>query len=407
MPGARIGYVYIMKSQHITGLKIGFTTKSIQEREVELNTTGVASPLKAIYYVLVENPFDVEQLAHRKLAQHRVSENREFFDCEEEKAKKYINDATIELKSKIYEIFSIKTTKDEINKNKYPVELNWPKTAWEIVHETIRSAENEVNRTILIYGALIKQYPKFDSDLPSLTNWLVNFMKLEDAGRPFELTYTSVTGKKIRAYCNSMPEDEFLEKWEELRKYIIENLFRPLESNETYKLAGNTMRFLKNEIKKYCIELKKNSAYKNLEKSINSIDKEIFDATNELLTIINRLPASGTALETEKWCQLRSEIKDLTNRHQKATEIIDYKINLIEKENQENGELHIEIEKFLIDVGFNKTSCDFILERIKSQIFPAEKGINDILSLLYDKTLEIHNLTKIINNKFSSYEFKK
>jgi hypothetical protein len=81
MSGEKLGYVYVMQGDRPNELKIGFTSGSIAQREQDLHTTGMVSPLKTVYYVGVENPYEIEQEVHEKLQENRIISNREFFDC--------------------------------------------------------------------------------------------------------------------------------------------------------------------------------------------------------------------------------------------------------------------------------------------------------------------------------------
>ena len=75
-----IGYVYIMINAAFPNLiKIGRTTKSSDERAVELYTTGTPGKFIVVYDVLVDDCVDIEKQMHELIADKRYAENREFF----------------------------------------------------------------------------------------------------------------------------------------------------------------------------------------------------------------------------------------------------------------------------------------------------------------------------------------
>lgn len=83
-----MGYVYILQNDSFTDLiKIGHTTRSIEERVKELNrATGVPTPFRILHYWEIEDSHGTEQFLHNKFNVYRVNDNREFFfiDCLDE-----------------------------------------------------------------------------------------------------------------------------------------------------------------------------------------------------------------------------------------------------------------------------------------------------------------------------------
>jgi hypothetical protein len=75
----QIGYIYVLSNEAFSDiLKIGKTTRTPQERAVELNTTGVPLPFK-VEYAAISTDVDVHEIEiHGKLASLRLSD-REFF----------------------------------------------------------------------------------------------------------------------------------------------------------------------------------------------------------------------------------------------------------------------------------------------------------------------------------------
>lgn len=74
------GYVYVLINPALKGqVKIGMTTKSPEQRAVELSTTGIPHEFVVVYSERVSDCEQVERLLHERLAAMRVNPNREFF----------------------------------------------------------------------------------------------------------------------------------------------------------------------------------------------------------------------------------------------------------------------------------------------------------------------------------------
>ena len=81
-----IGYIYILSNPSMPGfLKIGFTTKDVENRAKELSvSTGVPVPFEIEYWCVTEDVEIVEKNVHEYLSKYRANEKREFFnmDCD-------------------------------------------------------------------------------------------------------------------------------------------------------------------------------------------------------------------------------------------------------------------------------------------------------------------------------------
>jgi formylglycine-generating enzyme required for sulfatase activity len=78
-----VGHVYVLSNPAMTGLlKIGSTERTVQERVVELNSTGVPVPFEVEAVFNSQNPFEDEQKVHQTLRASRLNSNREFFSVE-------------------------------------------------------------------------------------------------------------------------------------------------------------------------------------------------------------------------------------------------------------------------------------------------------------------------------------
>ena len=85
------GFIYILSNPSMQGLlKIGHTTRLVEERIAELNNTGLPTPFKIAAKYEVWNPYEYEQEIHKGLATFRLSSNREFFEIDINQAKQFI-----------------------------------------------------------------------------------------------------------------------------------------------------------------------------------------------------------------------------------------------------------------------------------------------------------------------------
>lgn len=79
------GWVYIISNPAMPGiLKIGFSLKDPELRAQELANTGIPHAYAVEYEILIENPREIEQLAHKRL--HKKREGKEWFRCNLEEA---------------------------------------------------------------------------------------------------------------------------------------------------------------------------------------------------------------------------------------------------------------------------------------------------------------------------------
>ncbi len=81
------GYIYILSNPGMKGLlKIGFSTRPVQERVAELNAaTGVPMPFKIEAFFTSDDPEAHEERIHALLAQNRIK-GKEFFEVSLPKA---------------------------------------------------------------------------------------------------------------------------------------------------------------------------------------------------------------------------------------------------------------------------------------------------------------------------------
>jgi len=82
------GYVYVLSNPKIPSLvKIGFTTRSVENRVSELNSSsGVPMPFVIESFFTSTEPHTDEKKIHERLEGYRDSKDREFFNVTPEKA---------------------------------------------------------------------------------------------------------------------------------------------------------------------------------------------------------------------------------------------------------------------------------------------------------------------------------
>lgn len=81
------GYVYILSNPSMPGIvKIGKTTRTVEQRCYELFQTGVPTPFDIVAQVPSPDCHELEQSMHEDFEAVRVSQSREFFRCAGEDA---------------------------------------------------------------------------------------------------------------------------------------------------------------------------------------------------------------------------------------------------------------------------------------------------------------------------------
>jgi hypothetical protein len=78
------GFVYVLQNDAMPGIyKVGFTLRSPSLRCHELSqSTSAPMPFNLVCYAEYENAANREQQIHAALSAYRVSESREFFQCD-------------------------------------------------------------------------------------------------------------------------------------------------------------------------------------------------------------------------------------------------------------------------------------------------------------------------------------
>lgn len=91
------GYVYILTNEAMPGLvKIGKTTRSVEQRAAELTHTGIPFPFDVVAQVYSPDCSELERWVHDQLADCRVNSQREFFLCDTFKAERILEQSHYE-----------------------------------------------------------------------------------------------------------------------------------------------------------------------------------------------------------------------------------------------------------------------------------------------------------------------
>ncbi len=278
-----IGYVYVMKSSRSNDLKIGYTTTSIEQRERELHTTGLASPLKAVFFIIVKNPADVEQTTHQLLIEKRVASNREFFNCTIKEATSAILQAATILDYKILEKWSEEKNLYEIQ-NELPKEIliNFPEIARPYVVDTFESKKPLIKKHEHIAQILLTQLPQFQDkkNLNQAISW-----------------WNKVTDSNISLYNDlifAAEEDSYnficLPKEDEIR---ISNWCSALPADVTKLALKNLSYFLYDYIQEQLV------FRKNLTLELKKISESLISLLPDFQSLIFNDPASDAVLQVE------------------------------------------------------------------------------------------------------------
>ncbi len=81
------GWLYVMWNENLRSgiIKIG-RTNDLRQHTQDLYSAGVPTPFRLAYRALVDNYEQIESLVHKSLQEHRLSSERDFFECPVAKA---------------------------------------------------------------------------------------------------------------------------------------------------------------------------------------------------------------------------------------------------------------------------------------------------------------------------------
>jgi len=150
-----VGYVYVLKNEHIKPVKIGYTDRTPQERAEELsNFTGVPGKWRVCKSLKLTDAFDWEQRIFRELAKYRT--DGEFFQLSPEKAIELITLYLLNLdainsdglsQQEVKEI-RIRNAELDIRTKRVGVEQKWKNVEVEFSNKAQTEAEKIYGKTI-------------------------------------------------------------------------------------------------------------------------------------------------------------------------------------------------------------------------------------------------------------------
>lgn len=283
MGSGALGYVYILGSSQSSYLKIGFTTGSVEQRALELHTTGMAHPLEPIFYVAVEKPFEVEQLAHHNLQSQRVVENREFFDCDLSVATAAIRSAAEQLGIEILKEWSNSTVVKA--ETEYDIS-GWPAKAQEVVNKIINQRANLIAMMEYKGEIVLRSVPPDDCKNFNLVyEWINKSIEVERSDRESDGFIIPDQVDSIKYCCGARSYQETDANIVALNKYLA----RRYLSTKTYqKIYAKRRHFQSIVLPVYTdiIENVKQSAeYRPVLQRVAEIDSFIADFELRLLQL--------------------------------------------------------------------------------------------------------------------------
>lgn len=93
---SNLGYVYCLTIPRMPGVvKIGYTTKTMEQRMRDLDNTSVVEPFQIYYAGRVRNPLSVEKKIHEIYREWRIRPNREYFEVDADQVKRVIQLAEV------------------------------------------------------------------------------------------------------------------------------------------------------------------------------------------------------------------------------------------------------------------------------------------------------------------------
>ena len=147
-------------------VKVGYSSKDPEARASELNSTGVPHPYTVDYEILVEDPYKLEQKAHRALTEKK--ENKEWFRCTVEEA--------ISAIKKVNEGNTISETYKTVEREKARL-FHKEQMQKEVERAQIKKREREISQKLNEEEAKIKlKYDNlFSEKYPEISAWTYFF----------------------------------------------------------------------------------------------------------------------------------------------------------------------------------------------------------------------------------------
>lgn len=423
MPGQTTGYVYIMRSKSLSHLKIGFTLRSIAEREAELYQTGMSEPLKAVYHVCVENPYEIEDAVHKELHVNRITQNREFFNCDTNYAIEVVRKICSQLNRQIL----IEWISQEISIGPpFAPFIGWSKNAQELIDKLTSDIDKKAKLLWPQWGRLLRNPPVTKNgmfeDLRMYKEWRKNFGEVHDLFFSISLERIHDAKQDIKYFSGMMPETRFNELHQKLASDIYKRTMDTLNAHEDFvKVMALSREYLtiENEI---FAQLKR-----EFEQDIRVcyIHDEFFKIQEMLLDAETFYAANLPALISSnrdylkqwliKFEALKYEV--VKGKVEKEIEILGQKISKIDFSNNsaktDNKSIGVINQKSTDDVGaiynkyeYDEWSEDYDSSNEEELNFWFNKNIEDYVQIIFNKYFtKVRNRLKTLNSMSLSLDY--
>jgi len=160
----KYGYVYILTNSAFKNnlVKIGMTTRTPEERAMEIyqTHTGVPTKFEVVYKRKVRNCVLAEEIIHNQLYNFRTNVYREFFKISIDKAKKVIN----EICEKVDKLYGESVVKTEQKQPVFCVGCGWRIIPGRECPECARIRKIAKRQKQLFQKDMLQKQSKFCSD---------------------------------------------------------------------------------------------------------------------------------------------------------------------------------------------------------------------------------------------------
>lgn len=235
------GNVYILSNPSYKDdiLKIGYTTRTVEERIDELSSTGVPTKFQLEFCLVVENAPKLEQILHKKLSNQNY--NKEFFKISISKAVEVCKITLLEIDFICYEIYG--RASDSFLTSAEVSEIETKKKAL-LEKERIR------NRAQQTEDILISKLKPLFSNVCSEMNEVLKRRMPKDSNARSAMGYLailSVVGMFASDSIFFTPEKKAIEIYKNMNPYEIK-LFKEFLRIESELVKSNTYKKVVNEI---------------------------------------------------------------------------------------------------------------------------------------------------------------
>ena len=148
------GFVYLATNESMEGLvKIGMTSKSVEERLKEISGTGVPTPYVCQFSCEVDNPREVESRLHNLFKYCRIDSRKEFFIIDWQAAMVVL---LLLVKSPDESVDEMKKMLDKVGQAAIPVEETQKQSREEQYKEYVRSTVKDSYTVNIYHNALLR-----------------------------------------------------------------------------------------------------------------------------------------------------------------------------------------------------------------------------------------------------------